>query len=159
MGCWHTYAKLELHTEHTLKSFEQVTVDLGILLREFASNCDHIETMELPRERQARVRAATKKGTSGTSQGGSRPKKFSLGTYKLHALGDYPQTIRERGTTDNYTTQWVGIQKVESCTYGIATQSVLRSRLPIAPQSDSIPTPINMNPTETSPSEYVVLKS
>ena len=27
--------------------------------------------------------------------------------YKLHALGDYPQTIRERGTTDNYTSQWV----------------------------------------------------
>ena len=38
---------------------------------------------------------------------GARPKGFNLNTYKLHALGDYPQTIRERGTTDNYTSQWV----------------------------------------------------
>lgn len=34
-------------------------------------------------------------------------KKFSLNTYKLHALGDYPSTIREYGTTDSYSTEVV----------------------------------------------------
>lgn len=109
MGCWHAYAKLRLHTEDTLASFEQVTTDLGILLREFAVTCTNINTTELPKEQQARIRAAAKKGpnTSGQSAGGVRAKKFSLSTYKLHALGDYPKTIRERGATDNYTSQWV----------------------------------------------------
>ena len=34
---------------------------------------------------------------------------FNLHTYKPHALGDYPQTIHEFGTTDNYTTQRVSL--------------------------------------------------
>jgi hypothetical protein len=107
MGCWHAYAKLRLHTEDTLTSFEQITTDLGILLREFATYCRNIKTTELPREREARARAAAKRGTGGSSTGGLKLKAFSLSTYKLHALGDYPATIRERGTTDNYTSQWV----------------------------------------------------
>ena len=110
MGCWHAYAKLRLHTEDTLASFEQVTTDLGILLREFADYCSKFKTTELPKEQQARIRAAAKKGKSGSSTGGLKLKSFSLSTYKVHALGDYPRTIRERGTTDNYTTQWVGSQ-------------------------------------------------
>jgi hypothetical protein len=36
---------------------------------------------------------------------GRRERKFNLSTYKLHALGDYPKTIRRYGTTDNYSTQ------------------------------------------------------
>ncbi|KAF7800213.1 hypothetical protein EIP86_011460, partial [Pleurotus ostreatoroseus] len=32
-------------------------------------------------------------------------KVFNLSTYKLHALGDYPDTIPAFGTTDNYSTQ------------------------------------------------------
>ena len=109
MGCWHAYAKLRIHTEDTLTSFEQLTVDLGVLLRHFAEvTCKGFSTVELPRESRARMRRATATPASGgTSAGGARAKSFNLSTYKLHALGDYPQTIRERGTTDNYTTQWV----------------------------------------------------
>jgi len=34
---------------------------------------------------------------------------LNLQTYKYHALGDYPNMIRRFGTTDNYTTQTVGL--------------------------------------------------
>ena len=112
MGCWHAYAKLRLHTERTLTSFERLTTDVGILLRHFSvETCKDFRTTELPRERAARLRrAANTPGSvpgSAASGTGPRTKNFNLNTYKLHALRDYPQTIRERGTTDNYTTQRV----------------------------------------------------
>jgi len=109
MGCWHAYAKLRLHTEDTLASFEQVTTDLGVLYREVALMCAGLKTTELSRERTARIRLAAKTGIQPSTSGGPRSKELSLSTYKLHALGDYPKTIRERGTTDNYTSQWVRI--------------------------------------------------
>ena len=110
MGCWHAYAKLRLHTELTLASFEQVTANLGTLLRHFTTvTCNAFKTKELPREKAARLRRATTSGTTpAASAGAAKPKGFNLSTYKLHALGDYPRTIRERGTTDNYTTGRVG---------------------------------------------------
>ena len=104
MGCWHAYAKLRVHTEHTLTSFEQITTDLGVLLRRFTRvTCTAFKTTELPRERAARIRRAAR--NPGPAAAGSRIKTFNMNTYKVHALGDYPQTIRERGTTDNYTTR------------------------------------------------------
>ena len=110
MGCWHAYAKLRLHTEQTLASFRQLTTDLGVLLRHFSMVvCSSFKTTELPRERAARIRrAANTAAESTTSGGGPKRKGFNLNTYKLHALGDYPQTICDRGTTDNYTSQRVG---------------------------------------------------
>ena len=108
MGCWHAYAKLRMHTETTLASFEQITADLGILLRHFSVvTCAAFKTTELPRERAARIRRTAKATGSVTLGGGPKQKIFNLNTYKMHALGDYPQTIRERGTTDNYTSQRV----------------------------------------------------
>ena len=106
MGCWHAYAKLRLHTELTLTSFERVTADLGVLLRHFTTiTCNAFKTTELPRERAAHLRRATADAPAqAASGGGPKPKGFNLNTYKLHALGDYPQSIRERGTVDNYTT-------------------------------------------------------
>ena len=110
MGCWHTYAKLQLHTEETLASFEHLTTDLGILLRHFSSvTCSAFKTTELPRERAARIRRTTNTPGSGGSGGGPKNVGFNLHTYKLHALGDYPRTICEFGTTDNYTTQRVSL--------------------------------------------------
>lgn len=38
---------------------------------------------------------------------GAKVKSLNLCTYKLHALGDYVQTIRLFGTTDSYSTQIV----------------------------------------------------
>jgi hypothetical protein len=108
MGCWHAYAKLRVHTEQTLASFECLTADLGTLLRHFSTvTCAAFTTTELPKERAARIRRVANAPGSTTPGGGPKAKGFSLSTYKLHALGDYPQTIRERGTTDNYTSQRV----------------------------------------------------
>lgn len=41
---------------------------------------------------------------------------FSLSTYKFHALGDYPSTIRQYGTTDSYTTEIVSHTVVSAIT-------------------------------------------
>lgn len=116
MGCWHAYAKLRLHTELTLTSFDQLTADLGVLLRHFALvTSPAFNTMELPRESAARLRrTANNPAARPSGSGGARAKSFNLTTYKIHALGDYPQTIRERGTTDNYTSQRVGSRTVSS---------------------------------------------
>ncbi|KAF7973003.1 hypothetical protein HWV62_16378 [Athelia sp. TMB] len=40
-----------------------------------------------------------------TQQSRTGKKCFNLWTYKIHALGDYVQTIRRLGTTDSYSTQ------------------------------------------------------
>lgn len=109
MGCWHAYAKLRLHTEDTLKSFEVLTADLGTLARHFAKEtCKAYKTTELAKEKAARIRRTTKMRLNSSSiVGGSKEKEFNLFTYKWHALGHYPQTIREFGTTDNYNSQRV----------------------------------------------------
>ena len=107
MACWHAYAKLQLHMEDTLRSFEQVTSDLGVLLRQVATMCTGHNTTELPRERSARIRLAAKKGLQPGPSSGPKSKQLSLSTYKLHALGDYLKSIQERGTTDIYTSRWV----------------------------------------------------
>ena len=52
---------------------------------------------------------ANPKGKQKAEQGSRKTKTFNLTTYKLHALGDYPNTIRQYGTTDNYTTQTVSL--------------------------------------------------
>ncbi|KAI0046222.1 hypothetical protein FA95DRAFT_1607083 [Auriscalpium vulgare] len=50
-------------------------------------------------------------GDEGPSrQKGKRMKKFSLNTYKLHAVPDYPPAIMRVGTTDSYSTQTSELQ-------------------------------------------------
>ena len=113
---WHGLAKLRLHTDATLNIFEQVTMDLGNLIRTFSSDtCPCFTTKELPHEAEARrQRGQQDRGGSSQSQGitshikhGQRPKGLNLQTYKLHALADYPSQIRMYGTTDSYSTQSV----------------------------------------------------
>jgi hypothetical protein len=113
---WHAYAKLRLHTDHTLDSFDALTKPLGAALRHFAGKfSDGFDTKELPKEADVRKRRAAKgkakgKATKSTKQKPSLGKvRFNLSTYKLHALGDYPNTIRQRGTTDSYSTQMVRV--------------------------------------------------
>ena len=43
-----------------------------------------------------------------------KTKIFNLSTYKWHALGDYVNTIRRYGTTDNYSTQTVSHLKISA---------------------------------------------
>ncbi|KAI5894786.1 uncharacterized protein SCHCODRAFT_02495166 [Schizophyllum commune H4-8] len=77
--------------------------------------CPAFNTVELPREVDARVRREARK--TATSSGATtvpvpipdasaaRPRTLNLNTYKFHSLGDYVQTIRRFGTTDSYSTQ------------------------------------------------------
>jgi hypothetical protein len=68
--------------------------------------------MELPSEVSARHRRQhdgfeSQSRPNAADRTGPRPKSFNLFTYKLHALGDYVQSIRAFGTTDSYSTQLV----------------------------------------------------
>ncbi|KAL0062348.1 hypothetical protein AAF712_010759 [Marasmius tenuissimus] len=113
LAAWHAYSKLQLHTDSTVASFEDTTVQLGKSLRKFAKDSENFNTKETPREVKARgqraVATAKRKPDTGksttTKKSGAQVKKFSLSTAKLHFLGDYPSAIKEYGTTDSYTTR------------------------------------------------------
>lgn len=119
---WHALAKLRMHTESTLTHMEQVTKTLGYELRQFSSvTCAAFKTKETPKEADARNRrrnqkratedAARSKPPDETNSqrrsNESKPKTLNLFVYKIHALGDYPSTIRLFGTTDSFSTQIV----------------------------------------------------
>lgn len=112
LSTWHAYAKLRLHTDNTLTSFDNITKPLGAALRNFGGKFSaRFDTKELPKEVDARKRreATGKKRGKITKKKNSSSRKavFNLFTYKIHALGDYADTIRRRGTTDSYSTQMV----------------------------------------------------
>ncbi|KAG8958574.1 hypothetical protein FRC03_009004 [Tulasnella sp. 419] len=111
----HALCKLRMHTESTLIELEAAIKNYGRLIRHFSRHtCAAFATYETPKEVQARARRAGRKEAKSTKQGTSsgrnititRPQKqFNLERYKLHALGDYPATIRLFGTTESYSTQ------------------------------------------------------
>jgi hypothetical protein len=72
-----------------------------------ASDSSHITPLSVSGTPQNPAPSAHPKfsKTAGTS---SRKKQFTtLNTYKYHACGDYPNTIRRYGTTDSYSTEIV----------------------------------------------------
>lgn len=113
-----------MHTDSTLKIFDEITADIGAEFRTFErETCSVFDTRELPCEANARQRrkqkskqgclpAPAERGSldgSATAEG-RRPKKFNLQTYKYHSLGDYPDTIRQYGTSDSYSTEPVSMR-------------------------------------------------
>jgi hypothetical protein len=115
-------AKLRMHTDHTLKIFDKLTVRIGAEFRTFNNKtCPAFETRELARETDARKRRQLKKTAKSTRASvhdstvknpkGDGPllKIFNIQTYKYHALGDYSDTIRRFGTSDSYSTEPVSI--------------------------------------------------
>ncbi|TEB37734.1 hypothetical protein FA13DRAFT_1704897 [Coprinellus micaceus] len=105
---WHALAKLRRHTETTIKDLCTSTAQLGELLRDFADNLSpKYLTKELLSERERRIRTQARKGLDiqNETTKESRTRKFNLSTFKLHAMGHYPEAILEYGTTDNYSTQ------------------------------------------------------
>jgi hypothetical protein len=115
LATWHALAKLRLHTTSSLSFFEQCTKLLGRVIRKFHDRiCPRYETHDTPQEAATKLRHdAARTAKSGADKGKPGAKKkssgrtFSLETYKLHALGHYPATIRRFGTTDSYSTQTV----------------------------------------------------
>jgi hypothetical protein len=58
---WHGFAKLRMHTDVTLKLFENLTTELGDQFRLFvAETCTQVKAYELEREARAREKAASK---------------------------------------------------------------------------------------------------
>lgn len=117
---WHTLAKMRLHTDSTLAWLDESTKAFGKQIRRFQSHtCSFFDTRELPHEEAARCRRQKKKvsinlpnpsplapaPSTATPSGRSKKKVFNLILIKLHALGDYVQTIKTFGTTDSYSTQ------------------------------------------------------
>jgi hypothetical protein len=108
-----------MHTDPTLDILSSVTTSLGNSLRTFEEKtCAAFETQELERERAARQRrqtsatnqASESRRPTAPNSNARKQKKLNLRTYKLHALGDYVNSIRRFGTTDSYSTQSVSIQ-------------------------------------------------
>jgi hypothetical protein len=104
---FHSLAKLRLHTERTLSDLSGAIQTYGRLIRRFArTTCLAFKTQESPSEYQARMRRTAKMGPQLEQEAPSRSKhmkKFNLERFKLHALGDYPTTIRMFGTTESYS--------------------------------------------------------
>jgi hypothetical protein len=125
MAFWHGLAKLRMHTDLTLTILDTATTALGGELRNFATTtCAAFNTMELRREVAARIRRTVSREKNQTGsraqsshdsdakmhgqlRSSARSKKFNMNTYKIHALGDYVDTIRRLGTTDSYSTEVV----------------------------------------------------
>ncbi|KAF5335261.1 hypothetical protein D9758_016234 [Tetrapyrgos nigripes] len=108
------HAKLRTHTDSSLSTFKQATKDLGRAFRTFAKDTSRaFETVELPREREARIRREAKKSTRGgrkfqgpsTSKKKSRLRTFNNNTAKTHALGDYPWAVKYYSTLDSFDTK------------------------------------------------------
>jgi len=117
---WHAFAKLRLHTESTLQHLEQLTTELGQLMRKFRDTTQSVfATLELPRETEARKRrqisgkGKEKAAADNASESGKKSKVLNLFTYKWHALGDYVHAIRLFGPTDGFSTQVVS--KISLC--------------------------------------------
>ena len=118
LATWHAYAKLRLHTSDTLSFFDTAMLTLGNSVRQFVKvACNAFDTRELPQETTTRGRrkpafAGSSSGQAGMSHSTAKRKVLNLQTYKYHALGDYPNAIRQFGTMDNYSTQTVSLPSV-----------------------------------------------
>ncbi|KAG2740084.1 hypothetical protein P692DRAFT_201872694 [Suillus brevipes Sb2] len=115
LATWQGLAKLRIHTDSTLSFLDTSTTRIGKVLRRFVSETEkEYDTYDLPSEEAARGRRKSRKAAQGQPNSNIREKSavgsskrhrhFNFQTYKLHALGDYVNTIRRFGTTDNYST-------------------------------------------------------
>ncbi len=105
---WHVFAKMRMHTGSTITHLEDITKELGKLMRNFeASMRTQYATMELPREAEARK--CRTKNTHPKSGEVRQAKSLNLFTYKWHALADYVPAIRLFGGSDGFSTQIVGL--------------------------------------------------
>ncbi|KAF7293434.1 hypothetical protein MIND_01120800 [Mycena indigotica] len=96
---WHAYAKLRLHTSTTIERFRKATSELCETVRKFARDTAKVETHELPREQNARIRRNAAKAARRAEAGDAgddeavdedqtiprRAKPLNLETYKYQA--------------------------------------------------------------------------
>jgi hypothetical protein len=104
-----------MHSDPTLEILDKLTTQMGDGFRFFSAHvCVAYKTRELPREENARRRREAKNNKqsgdlvakdSKKKEIGPKLKAYNANTYKHHALGDYVAHIREKGTTDSYSTE------------------------------------------------------
>jgi hypothetical protein len=127
-----------MHTDETLEIFDRVTIQIGSEFRTFNNQtCPAFDTCELRREVNARKRRRLKRATSKKSSGircqsampnfaaseadEPLPKTLNVQKYTHHSLGDYPDMIRQFGTTDSFSTESVGVKQYQ---YRLALKSM-----------------------------------
>ncbi|KAF8227209.1 hypothetical protein L208DRAFT_1297930 [Tricholoma matsutake] len=104
---WHMIAKLRMHTDFTLTLLTQSTMTIGKELCLFAEwTLVKLTSVAASSAANPPFRQESESQLPKTKPPVQRVRKvFNLFTYKLHALGDYVQTICLFGTTDSYSTQ------------------------------------------------------
>jgi hypothetical protein len=114
MSTWHGFAKLRQQTDPTLDDLGNSGTRLGNNIRTFKTDvCSQFATRDLPSEEAARGRRqAAKAQKAGGAPPPTQPaavtskfRDFNMETYKLHALLDYPASIRAYGVTENTSTK------------------------------------------------------
>ena len=117
LATWHSLVKLQLHTETTVTDLENSATCLGHLLRKFKNDiCSVYATRDLPSEEaacgQCKAAKAAKVGKKPETllvPTGKKKKpklhEFTMETYKLHGLPDYPAAIHAHGVTENTSTK------------------------------------------------------
>ncbi|KIM21418.1 hypothetical protein M408DRAFT_104783 [Serendipita vermifera MAFF 305830] len=98
-------AKMRMHTDASLAHWDIVTKTVTNSLRAFQQSSQAIRTFETPRERNNRLRRSQAGPHAPATVNGPTLRTLNLRTYKFHAMGDGPATVRQYGTTDSYTTQ------------------------------------------------------
>ncbi|KAG2029778.1 hypothetical protein BDR03DRAFT_1017973 [Suillus americanus] len=100
LATWQGFTKLCMHTEDTLKFFNNATAVLGQTLpHKYATRGRREAALA------SKLPGADLKGKGKAVPSGPKHKRLNLKTYKYHALGDYPDTIRQFGTTNSFSTQ------------------------------------------------------
>ena len=103
---WHSPWKLCLHSEKTLKIFENVSKGLCFELQACACYTSVYNGLETRKEKEAsQCHESKKKTNTGKAQKGKSREGFSSETYKICSSPDYVVAILEFGTTDSYSTQ------------------------------------------------------
>jgi hypothetical protein len=106
MAEWHAFAKLQMHSDSTLKHLAAITTKIGKLMRDFEKKvCSTFSAVKLLQEAEARKRRQGARQSGAT--GAAVVKKLNLFTYKWHLLGDYVPQIRLFGGSDGFSTQIV----------------------------------------------------
>ncbi|EJD49365.1 hypothetical protein AURDEDRAFT_59554, partial [Auricularia subglabra TFB-10046 SS5] len=101
---WYTLLNLSMHTDSTLRQLDDVTSDVGNMMRRFqVTSAEKFQARETPAEAARRVRAAQSRGAKNVSSR-RRPKILNLSTYKFHSMGHCVKAISHVGVTPNYTT-------------------------------------------------------
>ncbi|KAF7372464.1 C2H2-type domain-containing protein [Mycena venus] len=121
---WHALAKLRMHTDDTLTRFDKSTVIIGRELRNFR---DYTKANYATKELAGEVAVAP---VPPPPLPPTKGKFLNLDTYKFHAIGDYPSTVRFFGTTDSEnspTASWPNSSDVRPACERLAPPPILHA--------------------------------